>query len=130
MLLSLAWKPCPKVDILNSESHYGTLLFSSVMSHGRSGSQELGHLKLVAFAGAWLSKEFSRAHWIFPVCAPQKAIYHRYSGFLLCVLLKKPFTPFTLDFSSVCSSKCHLPPLHGILRSTHWKNPVCSRKLL
>ena len=94
-------KQTPFFRILNSESHYGTLLFSSVMSHGRSGSQELGHLKLVAFAGAWLSKEFSRAHWIFPVCAPQKAIYHRYSGFLLCVLLKKPFTPFTLDFSSV-----------------------------
>ena len=102
-------------SILNSESHYGTLLFSSVMSHGRSGSQELGHLKLVAFAGAWLSKEFSRAHWIFPVCAPQKAIYHRYSvffavcapqkaiyplytGFFQCVLLKMPFTPLTWHF--------------------------------
>ena len=28
------------------------------MSHGRSGSQELGHLKLVAFAGAWLFEKF------------------------------------------------------------------------
>ena len=35
---------------------------------------ELGHLKLVAFVGAWLSEEFSRAHWIFPVCAPQNAM--------------------------------------------------------
>ena len=46
------------MPILNSESHYGKELFSSVSYHGHSGSQEKGHLKLVAFAGTWLFEEF------------------------------------------------------------------------
>ena len=80
--------------------HFGHLglrsLFIVTLRPGGLGSPQIG-----GFCGSTAFEEFSQADWIFPVCAPQKAIYHRYSGFLLCVLLKKPFNPFTLDFSSV-----------------------------
>ena len=58
------------VPLLPDDSIWGSGLF--LLLHLDLG--ELGHLKLVAFAGAWLSEEFSRAHWIFPVCAPQNAM--------------------------------------------------------
>ena len=57
-------------------------LFSSVRYYGHSGSQEIGHLKLVVFAGEWLFEEFLRANGA-------------YRGFFL----KKPFTINTVENS-------------------------------
>ena len=49
---------CPQQTILNSESHYEvTEAFSVGVGGSHSGSQELGHLKTVAFAGARLFEE-------------------------------------------------------------------------
>ena len=49
---------CPQQTILNSESHYEvTEAFSVGVGKSHSGSQELGHLKTVAFAGARLFEE-------------------------------------------------------------------------
>ena len=49
---------CPQQTILNSESHYEvTEAFSVGVGGSHSGSQELGHLKTVAFAGAQLFEE-------------------------------------------------------------------------
>ena len=50
---------CPQQTILNSESHYeATEAFSVGVGGSHSGSQELGHLKTVAFAGARLFEEY------------------------------------------------------------------------
>ena len=115
-----------------------TGLFTPVRYCGRSGSQELGHLKSVAFAGAWLFEEFSRASGAYRLFYP-------------CGLLEKPFGPLTGYFTPVCSSKSHLAPntmvfttatpcktpcIEGIWlfkEPTGVKQPVCpacSRKLL
>ena len=80
-------------------------LFSSVRYYGHSGSQEIGHLKLVVFAGEWLFEEFLRANGA-------------YRGFFL----KKPFTINTVGFTTVCSSKSHMPPLQ-------WIFPLCAPHL-
>ena len=78
--------------------------FSTVRYYGHSGSQELGHLKLVAFAGAWLFEEFSRADapysGFFPLRAPQKA-FAPYSGFLPLCAPQKAISPNTVEFSTV-----------------------------
>ena len=71
---------CPQQTILNSESHYEvTEAFSVGVGGSHSGSQELGHLKTAAFAGARLfeakAKDWShRAFSVLPLhLAPQKA---------------------------------------------------------
>ena len=53
-------------------------------------SQEIGHLKLVVFAGEWLFEEFLRANGA-------------YRGFFL----KKPFTINTVGFKKPRSRKSH-----------------------
>ena len=75
-------------------------LFSSVRYYGHSGSQEIGHLKLVVFAGEWLFEEFLWAKGA-------------YRGF---------FTINTVGFTTVCSSKSHMPPLQ-------WIFPLCAPHL-
>ena len=91
-------------------------LFSSVRYYGHSGSQEIGHLKLVVFAGEWLFEEFLRANGA-------------YRGFFLCGLLKKPYTINTVENSDggtqgenvrwgAHRGKIHCRGAYGFLRST------------
>ena len=55
----------PDLNSLSSQHHGGSFstlratigFFTPVGYHCHSGSQELGHLKSVAFAGAWLFEE-------------------------------------------------------------------------
>ena len=84
-------------------------LFSSVRYYGHSGSQEIGHLKLVVLQENGFLRSFceqtghtedfsSKSHspsiqWGSPLCAPQKAICPPYSGFFPCVLLTSHFPP-------------------------------------
>ena len=83
---------CPQQTILNSESHYEvTEAFSVGVGGSHSGSQELGHLKTVAFAGVWLFEEHFESQPRF-LCRPppQKATVLSTHSFLCCPLNVAP----------------------------------------